>query len=93
MGGVMRQTAMIFAIALSAGSAFANTQAADACKATLSPAGQQLYEATMAKNPTKETARGIITKEVEQQISDGKVSMSEGRKEGEAVGECLKKLE
>lgn len=89
----MRIATTVLIFSFYATSAYADKAAADACKETLSPIGQQIYTATMAQNPTKDTARGIITKEVEGLISDDKVSMLQGRADGEAVGDCLKKLE
>jgi hypothetical protein len=89
----MRNSALILALALWTGAALADTQAAEDCRATLSPAGQEIYDATIAQKPTADTARSIITKEVEALMAAGKVTMSEGRTDGQAVGECLKKLD
>lgn len=88
----MRYIVSIFAFAFTTGVASADVKAADACKATLSPIGQEIYTAALAQHPTSATGRNIVTKEVEKLMGEGKVSMSEGRKAGEAVGACLKKL-
>jgi hypothetical protein len=89
----MRSAIAVFAFFASTGAALATTQAAEACKEALSPVGQQIYAEAITQKPTPATARGIITKEVESLIANGTLSMSDGRKEGMAVGECLKKLE
>lgn len=89
----MRKASVLLIFLLSTGAAHADKSSADACRATLSPTGQEIYDATVAADPTPQTARGIVTKEVEKLISAGKVSMAEGRKDGQAAGECLKKLE
>ncbi|MEP2031247.1 MAG: hypothetical protein ABJI96_21315 [Paracoccaceae bacterium] len=83
-------TALIFVFLSSMASA--DVKAADACKAKLSPIGQQIYAAALAQNPTEATGRGIVTKEVEKLMNEGKVSLLEGREAGEAAGNCLKKL-
>lgn len=89
----MRGVAVVVMFGLSAGAAQADKVAAEACRATLSATGQEIYDATLAAGPTPATARGIVTKEVEKLIAAGKVSLSEGRADGRAAGECLKKLE
>lgn len=89
----MRIILTLFIPILSGAGAMANTEAADACKAGLSPVGQQIYTETMAQNPTKSTAKGIVTAEVKKMISAGKVSVFDGKSTGEAVGECMKLLE
>jgi hypothetical protein len=38
----------------------ADRKAADGCAASLSPPAKQIYEATLASNPTPATARGIV---------------------------------
>ena len=86
----MTLTELRYLVALSETGHF--RKAADACKATLSTVGQEIYTAALAQNPTAATGRSIVTKEVEKLIGEGKVSMSDGRKAGEAVGVCLKKL-
>lgn len=88
----MRNIVTIFFLVLTAGAAGADTAAANACKAKLSPTGQEIYTASLAQNPTMTTGREIIKTEVEKLIGEGKVSLSEGRKDGEAVGKCLELL-
>lgn len=83
-------TALIFTLLSSIASA--DVKAADACKAKLSPTGQQIYTAALAQHPTEATGRSIVTKEVEKLMSEGKVSLLEGREAGEAAGDCLKLL-
>ncbi|MGJ8583395.1 MAG: hypothetical protein ACSHXD_04820 [Marinosulfonomonas sp.] len=78
---------------LSAQTASADTKAADACKETLTPVGQQVYDASMAQKPTAATAKGIVTKEIKKMVFSGKLGMSDARTVGEAVGNCMKKLE
>lgn len=89
----MRITATFVVCSFIASMASANTQAANACKETLSPVGQQIYTAVVAQNPTPSTGRSLVTKEVKKLMAEGKVDFSEGRKAGEAAGACLKKLE
>jgi hypothetical protein len=73
--------------------AHADRKAADGCAAGLSPPAKQIYEATLASNPTPGTARGIVVAQVEKLIGDGKLTMVDGRAAGEAAGACLKMLE
>lgn len=72
--------------------AIADEAAAAACKAALSPLGQEIYTTTLAQNPTPATARGIITKEVEKLVAEGKTTIAEGRTAAEAAGTCLELL-
>jgi hypothetical protein len=72
---------------------YADKQAADACAASLSPPAKQIYQTTLASNPTPATARGIVVAEVEKLMGEGKLNMAEGRAAGEAAGACLKMLE
>lgn len=88
----MRLVPAILGLTLAAGTASADTAAADACKAKLSPIGQQIYTAALAQHPTEATGRAIVKQEVETLIKDGKVSLSDGRTAGEAAGQCLKML-
>jgi hypothetical protein len=89
----MRIAPIFLILSLCASVAQANTTAADACKEKLSPIGQEIYTTSLAQHPTKETGKSIVTSEVEKLISDGKLSMLDGRKEGEAAGDCLKLLQ
>ncbi len=89
----MRLTSTILVLSLAGGVAHADKQAAEACRAALSPVAQEVYNATIAQSPTKATAAGIVKAEVEKLMSEGKLSMSDARKEGEAAGACLKDLE
>jgi hypothetical protein len=73
--------------------ASADRKAADGCAAGLPPPAKQIYENTMASNPTPGTARGIVVAQVEKMIGEGKLTMSDGRAAGEAAGACLKMLE
>ncbi|MBK0328950.1 hypothetical protein I5535_16855 [Rhodobacteraceae bacterium F11138] len=91
-GYAMRFTTMIAAATLSAGPVWADSQAADVCKANLSPTGQKIYAAVLAQHPTSSTGRELITSEVKKRMADGEVTLSEGRSTGEAVGKCLKLL-
>jgi hypothetical protein len=81
------------ALALSVHAAPADTAAADACKAKLSPVAQEIYAATLAQNPTAATGREIVKTEVEKLMAEGKVNMLSGREAGEAAGHCLQLLE
>jgi len=72
--------------------ASADRQAADACAAGLDPAAKEIYDATMASNPTPTTAKGLVVDEVKKQISAGKLSMLQGRAAGKAAGACLKMM-
>lgn len=81
------------AIALSPTVTRADNAAADACAAKLTPVGQEIYKTVMAENLTAADARSLIVSAVEKQIGEGKVTMSEGRAAGEAVGKCLELLE
>ncbi len=69
----------------------ADRKAADECAASLPPAAKQIYESTMASNPTAETGRSIVVGIVEKMIAEGKLTMSEGEAAGEAAGVCLRK--
>lgn len=73
--------------------AHADKKAADACAASLSPPAKQIYEATMASNPTPATGRSIVVAQVEKMIAEGKLNMADGRAAGEEAGTCLKMLE
>jgi hypothetical protein len=73
--------------------AHADRKAADGCAASLSPQARQIYEATLASNPTPGTARGIVVAQVEKLIGEGKLTMADARAAGEAAGSCLKMLE
>ncbi len=73
--------------------AYADRKAADSCAASLSPPAKQIYENTLASNPTPATARGIVVSQVEKLIAEGKLNMADGRAAGEAAGACLKMLE
>lgn len=89
----MRKILVLTLFSLSANTASADTKAADACKETLTPVGQQVYDASMAQKPTPATAKGIVTKQVKKMVFSGKLGMSDARTVGEAVGNCMKKLE
>ena len=73
--------------------AHADRKAADSCAAGLSPPAKQIYEATLASNPTPGTARGIVVAQVEKMVGEGKLTMADGKAAGEAAGACLKLLE
>lgn len=88
----MRVLPFLFALTLISGAASADVKAADTCKAKLSPVGQEIYEASLAQDPTATTGRDIVTAEVKKPIGEGKLSLLDGRKEGEAAGDCLKLL-
>ena len=88
----MRIPASLVVLTFCAGAVSADVKAADACKAKLSPIGQEIYEAALAQHPTPSTGRSIVTDEVKKLIGEDKVSLLEGRKEGEAAGDCLKLL-
>src|SRR5262249_41501616 len=59
--------------------ASADRKAADGCATGLSPPAKQIYEATLASNPTSGTARGIVVAQVEKMIGEGKLTMADGR--------------
>lgn len=88
----MRIPVSLLVLTFCVGGAFADVKAADACKAKLSPIGQEIYEVALAQHPTQSTGRSIVTDEVKKLIGEGKLSLLEGRKEGEAAGDCLKLL-
>ena len=69
----------------------ADRKAADQCAASLPPVPKQIYDQTMASNPTAETGRSIVVGIVEKMIAEGKLTMSEGEAAGEAAGVCLRK--
>ncbi len=72
--------------------ASADRQAADSCAAGLDPAAKNIYDETMASNPTPATAKDIVVSEVKKQISSGALTISQGRAAGKAAGACLEKL-
>lgn len=80
-------------LAMSPGLSLADTAAADACAAKLSPVAQEIYKTTLASNPTPADGRSLVVAEVEKLIKAGTVTMSEGRAAGEAAGKCLEMLE
>lgn len=92
-GANMRAVLLFLAGSSTASVAQADATAAAACRADLSPAGQEIYDASLAQKPTPSTGRSIVTKVVEHMMAEGKISMSDGRKEGKAAGACLEKLE
>jgi hypothetical protein len=69
--------------------AMAGEAAAAACKRALSPLGQEICTTTLAQSPAPATARGIIPKEVEKLVAEGKTTISEGRTAAEAAGKHL----
>lgn len=71
----------------------ADRKAADGCAAGLSPPARQIYEGTLASNPTPGSARGIVVAQVEKLMGEGKLNMADARAAGEAAGTCLKMLE
>jgi hypothetical protein len=79
---------MVFALA-----AMADAESAATCESQLSAPAKEIYSATLAEKPTKQTARGVIVAHVEAMIRDGKLSPGEGRAAGEAAGKCLELLE
>ena len=70
----------------------ADRKAADDCAIKLTPISKQIYEVTLAKNPTPETGRGIVVAETEKLIAEGKVSFGDARPAAEAAGQCLELL-
>ena len=92
-GANIRALLLVLALSLTASVAQADATAAAACRADLSPVGQDIYDASVAQNPTPSTGRSIVTKVVEHMMAEGKISLSDGRKEGKAAGACLEKLE
>lgn len=89
----MKSVLLSLAVAAVPLQALADAHSAEACKAALSPTGQEIYAAALAANVTPETGTAIITREVEKLMAEGKVTMSEGRAAGEAAGKCLEMLE
>ncbi|MCA8879877.1 MAG: hypothetical protein KDA73_07970 [Rhodobacteraceae bacterium] len=78
----------VFALA-----ATAEAESAATCESQLSAPAREIYSATLAQKPTKDTAREIIVAQVEAMIRDGKLSPVDGRAAGEAAGKCLELLE
>lgn len=70
----------------------ADRKAADACATKLTPISKQIYEVTLAQNPTPETGRGLVVAETEKLIAQGKVSLGDARPAAEAAGQCLELL-
>ena len=89
----MRMTCLCLVAAGLAGTAVADTQAADACAAKLSGPQKEIYAAVVAGHPTKDTARGMVVSEVEKLVKAGTLSSLDARSAGEAAGDCLKLLE
>jgi hypothetical protein len=67
----------------------ADRKAADTCAATLAPISKEIYERTIANNPTPDTGRDIVVAETKKLIAEGKVTVGEARPHAEAAGECL----
>jgi hypothetical protein len=70
----------------------ADRKAADVCATKLTPISKQIYEVTLASNPTPATGRSLVVSETEKLIAQGKVSMGEARPAAEAAGQCLELL-
>lgn len=89
----MRMSVAVAAVAVCAAPALADSTAAEACRATLSPVARQVYDATVAQHPTAADGRALVVAEVEKLMGEGKVGMADGRAAGEAAGKCLEMLE
>jgi hypothetical protein len=89
----MRILLFLFVFALLTTEVRADRNMSDACAASLPDAEKQVYDGTMAGDPTPETARSIVVAQVKKLIGEGKLSLAEGRTAGEAAGKCLELLE
>ncbi len=85
----MTRILMLACLAMTPVAALADQAAAAACKGALSPLGLEIYTATLARNPTPSTARGIITGQVKKLVTEGKATIAQGRTAAEAAGKCL----
>ncbi len=88
----MRTILALALILLAPASALADQNAADACATGLSAAPKQIYEGTLAENPTAATARDIVVAQTKKLVSAGKLSMGDARSAGQAAGNCVKML-
>lgn len=88
----MRIAATLVLALLLPGGALADRQAADACAAGLPSSPKQIYDGTVAGNPTPATARDAVVAQTKKLVSQGKLSMANARPAGEAAGNCVKLL-
>ncbi len=89
----MRSIAFCALLAVTAPAALADTAESEACKANLSPIGQEIYATALAENINLADGKEVLTQIVERLVDEGRLPLLDARAEGVAAAKCLELLE
>ena len=88
----LRSIALCGLFVMIAHGALADAAASEACKAELSPVGQEIYTTALAENIDMSDGKELLTQIVERLVGEGKLPLDDARAEGVAAAKCLELL-